>query len=207
MSNTKTPLEVAAEDYAKRGIGSKYDFIAGAKSEAARDYWQKQNRVDVTEEEIFDCLYSCPIVEYMPLNKSYIQWAARNVYNLFKYPSAQKTPDAVDILLSHFDQNRKFLKEIVFKCENNTNGQLDMLWLYNKAKEALNFDPNEHLQQPQGDAVEFAEWTSNNQFTFNESESIWISTKIEYSGGYYSKELYTLFKSQPPKQKEAEGEG
>lgn len=48
-------------------------------------------------------------------------------------------------------------------------------------------------QEVNEDAVGFAEWISNNQFTcYN---NIWTSTKIHYSPGNYStKDLYAIFK-------------
>jgi hypothetical protein len=42
------------------------------------------------------------------------------------------------------------------------------------------------------DAVRFAEWVSNNQFTMYNNE--WVSTKIHYSGcSYTTDELYTEY--------------
>jgi hypothetical protein len=63
MSNTKTPLEVAAiieaddklkleaRKHSEQKMSAEYNWYWGARSEAARDYWQQQNRVDVRELE------------------------------------------------------------------------------------------------------------------------------------------------------------
>ena len=92
--------------------------------------------------------------------------------------SVAKEPSDVEGLIEH-----------AFKA-----GRISTNTSYEQYRKTFVLDSMRSQLPSRNDAVEFAEWISNNQFTMYNNE--WTSTKIHYSGcAYTTTELYSLFSS------------
>ncbi len=83
-------------------------------------------------------------------------------------------------------------------CAKSDDVDGEPTWIKRRAKEILS---NHKAKEGNGDAIEFAQWCSANDYVFDKETNHWDIGQYENEHTKYatSQQLYELFKSQPPK--------